>query len=142
VRIVVAAVGRLRERALRAVADDYLGRVRRYGRCDEIEVRDGSALARALPDGAWRVALEVDGDALTSGELARRIERWGSTGKGVVGFLLGGAEGIPEMISGGADARVSLSRLTFPHRLARIVLYEQLYRAFTILRGEPYAREE
>ncbi|MBN2191228.1 MAG: 23S rRNA (pseudouridine(1915)-N(3))-methyltransferase RlmH [Polyangiaceae bacterium] len=140
-RVVVAAVGRLRDRSLRAVADDYLARVRHYARCDEVEVRDRVALERALPEGACRVALEVDGEVLTSVGFARRIERWGATGKGVIGFVLGGADGIPEAVSCGATARISLSPLTLPHRLARVVLYEQLYRAFTILRGEPYARE-
>ncbi len=141
-RIVVVAVGRLRERPLRAVADEYLSRVRRYVRCDEIEVRDGAGLAPRVSEGAVRVALEVDGEELTSRTLAQRVERWGTTGKGEIAFLLGGAAGIPVELSVAATARVSLSRLTLPHRLARVLLYEQLYRAFTILRGEPYARED
>jgi 23S rRNA (pseudouridine1915-N3)-methyltransferase len=56
--------------------------------------------------------------------------------------VIGGAEGIPAALSERADARISLSKLTLPHRLARVLLYEQLYRSFTILRGEPYARED
>ncbi len=141
-RIVVVAVGRLRDRPLRAAADEYLARIRRYTRCDEIEVRDGAALARQLPEGAHRVALEVDGEELTSPALARRLERWGTIGKGEIAFFIGGAEGIPAVLSRAAACRLSLSRLTLPHRLARVVLYEQLYRAFTLIRGEPYAREE
>jgi 23S rRNA (pseudouridine1915-N3)-methyltransferase len=142
VRLVVVAVGKLKERAFRELADDYLGRVRRYTRCDELEVRDGAALEKALPADALSVALEVKGEALTSEGLSRRLEQWGSRGKGVVAFLIGGAEGIPEATSKRADARLSLSTLTLPHRLARVVLYEQLYRAFSIQRGEPYARED
>jgi 23S rRNA (pseudouridine1915-N3)-methyltransferase len=142
VRFIIVAVGRIRDRPLRAVADDYLERVRRYVRCDEVEVRDAALLARALPEAAHRIALEVDGESLSSVELARRIERWGSTGKGEIAWVIGGADGIPEGISRAAAARVSLSRMTLPHRLARVVLCEQLYRACTILRGEPYAREE
>ena len=141
-RLVVVAVGKLKERAFRDLGDDYLGRIRRYARCDELEVRDGAALEKAVPADALSVALEVRGDALTSEALAKRLEQWGSRGKGVVAFLIGGADGIPEATSKRADVRLSLSSLTLPHRLARVVLYEQLYRAFSILRGEPYAREE
>ena len=141
VRIVIVAVGKLRERALRAVADDYLARIRRHVRCDEIETRDVRSLRRALPDGATVVALEVDGEPVSSQGFARRLQRWTTRGKGVIAFVIGGADGLPADLSRDADVRLSLSALTLPHRLARVVLYEQLYRAFTILRGEPYARQ-
>jgi 23S rRNA (pseudouridine1915-N3)-methyltransferase len=142
VRLAVVAVGKIKEPSLRAVADDYLGRLRHYLRCDETEVKKAEELERALPKDTLVVALEVDGDAPTSRELAARVERWTSRGKGSVAFVIGGAEGIPPALSARADARLSLSKLTLPHRLARVVLYEQLYRSFTILRGEPYARED
>jgi len=138
----VVAAGRIREKSLRAVADDYLGRVRRYARCDEVEVKTAAELDRATPATATVVALEPDGDAPTSREFSRKLERWTSTGKGEVAFVIGGADGIPEAVTSRAQARLSLSTLTLPHRLARVVLLEQIYRAFTILRGEPYAREE
>jgi 23S rRNA (pseudouridine1915-N3)-methyltransferase len=141
VKLVVVAAGRLKEREVRAIADDYLARIRRYVKCDEIEVKSAADLAEGVPDGALLVALEVHGDALSSTELARRVERWGSTGKGIVAFIIGGAEGIPEGLSKSAAARISLSKLTLPHRLARVLLLEQLYRSLSILRGEPYARE-
>lgn len=140
-KLVVVAAGKLKEREWRALADDYLGRVRRYVKCDEIEVRSAKDLAAAAPEGALLVALEVEGDALSSTELSRRIERWGGTGKGVVAFLIGDADGIPEALSKSAAARLSLSKLTLPHRMARVLLLEQLYRSLSILRGEPYARE-
>jgi 23S rRNA (pseudouridine1915-N3)-methyltransferase len=134
-------VGRIKEKAVREVADDYLKRLRHYVRCDEVEVKDDRELARALPEEALLVALEVDGAAYDSTQFASRLERWGSQGKGVVAFIIGGAEGIPAGISRAAQERISLSRMTLPHRLARVVLYEQLYRGMTIQRGEPYARE-
>ena len=140
-KLVVVAAGKLKEREVRAIADDYLGRIRRFVKCDEIEVKAAKDLAAGVPAGALVVALEVDGDAVTSTELSRRVERWGSTGKGVVAFVIGGAEGIPRALSSSAHARLSLSKLTLPHRLARVLLLEQLYRALSILRGEPYARE-
>ena len=143
-RLVIVAVGRVKDRPLRAAIDEYLGRVRRYVPCDEVEIPDGPpakvapALARATA-GANVVALEVGGRALESEPFARGVERLGSRGKGVVAFLIGGADGLPKDVSAAADDRWSLSALTFPHRLARLVLAEQLYRAMAILRNEPYA---
>jgi len=142
VKLFVIATGRIKDRDLRSVADDYLKRLSRYVKCDEIEVRDGAGLAKAVPDGAFVVALEVDGERVTSSELSLKVERWGARGKGLVAFLIGGADGIPSALSAQADVRLSLSTLTFPHRLARVMLFEQLYRAMTLLRGEPYARED
>lgn len=141
-KLLVIAEGRIKERELRAVANDYLKRLSRYVKCEEIEARDGGALAKSIPEGAFVVALEVDGEQLTSTELSQRVERWGARGKGLVAFLIGGAEGIPPALSARADCRMSLSKLTFPHRLARVMLFEQLYRSMTLLRGEPYARED
>jgi 23S rRNA (pseudouridine1915-N3)-methyltransferase len=141
-KVLIVAAGKLKERAFRELADDYRSRLGRYVRADEVEVKDASALSRALPENATVVALEVGGTAVSSPELAKKLESWGSRGKGVVAFVIGGAEGIPAELSASADARLSLSKLTLPHRLARVVLLEQLYRAMTILRGEPYARED
>src|SRR5262245_37538330 len=143
-RVRVVAVGRVKARPLRESIDEYLGRVRRYVACDEVEIADGpaakveAALAKAT-DGASVVALEIAGKPLTSPSFAKELERLGSRGKGVVAFVIGGADGIPAATSKAAEARWSLSALTFPHRLARLVLVEQIYRAMTILRGEPYA---
>ncbi|HET7540451.1 MAG TPA: 23S rRNA (pseudouridine(1915)-N(3))-methyltransferase RlmH [Polyangiaceae bacterium] len=141
-KLFVIAEGRIKERELRAVANDYLGRIARYVKCEEIETKDAAGLGRAIPDGAFVVALEVDGERITSTELSTRLERWGARGKGHVAFLIGGAEGIPSALSARADVRLSLSTFTFPHRLARVMLFEQLYRSLTLLRGEPYARED
>jgi 23S rRNA (pseudouridine1915-N3)-methyltransferase len=142
VRIRVVAVGRLKDRALRSLVDDYLGRIRRYAPCDEIEVQSKpNELKRALAlacEGATTVVLDPAGDALSSVELAQRLERLVARGKGVVALVIGGADGLPRAIIDESHARWSLSRLTLPHRLARLVLVEQLYRAFTIMRGEPY----
>lgn len=142
-RLVVVAVGRIKDRPLRAATDDYFARVRRYVACDEIELVDepsvplAAAFAKATAE-ATVIALEIGGKALASDRFARELERNASRGKGVVAFLIGGADGLPAETSRGAFDRWSLSSLTFPHRLARLVLVEQLYRAMTILRGEPY----
>lgn len=141
-KILVIAQGKLKDKGLRALVDDYLGRLERYVRCQEIEVKEASQLLGAVPADATLVALEVGGEALSSSALAQRVERWLGHGKGVVAFAIGGAEGLPKEIGARANYRLSLSSLTLPHRLARLLLAEQLYRSFSILRGEPYAREE
>jgi 23S rRNA (pseudouridine1915-N3)-methyltransferase len=142
-RVVVVAVGKVKDRPLRAAIDEYLGRIRRYAPCDEVELADAPAarlapaFARATAE-ATTVALEVGGRALDSEGFARELGRLTTRHKGIVAFLIGGADGLPPDVSRGAHDRWSLSALTFPHRLARLVLAEQIYRAMTILRGEPY----
>jgi len=141
VKLRIVAVGPVKERHLRESIDVYIGRLERYCRVEEVEVRDGpkvaAALERACRD-AIVVALEVEGEAITSKQMARRVERLASQGKGIVALVIGGADGLPPAFSRAARERWSLSRLTFPHRIARLVLSEQLYRSMTILRGEPY----
>ncbi|HMJ13852.1 MAG TPA: 23S rRNA (pseudouridine(1915)-N(3))-methyltransferase RlmH [Polyangiaceae bacterium] len=137
----VFAIGKIKDPSLRHVADDYFARIQRYVRCEEVELRDDSAWERALVSDATAIALEVNGKAWTSEQFAEQLERWARVNKGQIHFLIGGAEGIPRAVSQRTHAALSLSSFTLPHRLARVLLYEQLYRAMTILRGEPYARE-
>lgn len=148
-RIVIAAVGRVRAGPERSLLDDYLARIARYATIDEIELRDErddkltDALARTLarvgPSGE-AVALDVQGRALSSEAFARTLGQLQDRA-GIPVFLLGGAEGLPDSVRASARWKLSLGPMTLPHRLARIVLCEQIYRGFTILRGEPYARE-
>jgi 23S rRNA (pseudouridine1915-N3)-methyltransferase len=141
VKLTVLSVGRMRDPSARAWADEYLGRIRRWVRCEELELRDDAELERRWPRDDFVVALEVDGDRVTSSGFAERLERWGSQGKGSIAFVIGGAEGIPRRLSERAQVKLSLSTMTLPHRLARVFLLEQLYRGLSILRREPYARE-
>jgi 23S rRNA (pseudouridine1915-N3)-methyltransferase len=143
---VVIAVGKLKERGIREAADDYLKRIGRYAKVEEIELKDAAAdeleprFAKAIPDRALVVALEVTGRAMSSDDLARFVGRAESDGAtGTLCFLIGGAYGLPPGVSKRAALRLSLSSMTLPHRLARLLLLEQVYRAFTILRGEPYS---
>jgi 23S rRNA (pseudouridine1915-N3)-methyltransferase len=140
-KITVLAVGKLKEPAYRALADEYLNRIKRYARIEERELKDDAGFAKALPQQMLIVACEVKGKAVTSEQFAAQLQRWGSVGKGDVCFLIGGAEGIPKDVSDTASYKLSLSTLTLPHRLARVLLLEQIYRGFSILKGEPYARE-
>lgn len=141
-RIRIVAVGKVRERDVRSVLDDYLGRIRRYAPLDEVELKSDAGFTKALRQDELVIALEVLGERLSSEAFAQRLEGWGSHGKGNLCFLIGGAEGIPEAVSRAAAYRLSLSSMTLPHRLARVLLAEQIYRGFSILRGEPYARED
>lgn len=148
--ISVLAVGKLRS-YYREAADDYVRRLGRYARVSETEVREASRaptvaaqqveeaarLSEKIPAGAQVVALAREGAGWSSRELAERLERWELAARPVV-FLIGGSTGLaPELVQA-AQARWSLGPLTLPHELARVVVYEQLYRAWTIRRGEPY----
>jgi 23S rRNA (pseudouridine1915-N3)-methyltransferase len=135
----VVAVGRLRDAALRAASDEYLGRLRRYARVEEHEVKDEARVLGAVPEDARLVALTRTGESWTSRDLAELTARWDQEGRDVA-FAIGGADALPAEVLARAERRWSLSALTLPHELARLVVYEQLYRAFTIRRGEPYHR--
>ena len=135
----VVAVGRVRDAALRAACDDYLERLRRYTKVEEREVKDEARILEAIPEGSRLVALSEQGDQWTSGQLADWTARWEMDGRDVT-FTIGGAAALPPPLLRQAERVWSLSRLTFPHELARVLLYEQLYRAYTIRRGEPYHR--
>ena len=145
-KITILAVGKVKERGIREAIDDYLGRVRRHFPLDEVEVKDAPpaqlapVLEKRLTADAHAVALDVAGTARTSEQFARWLDAKASQGKGHVVFLIGGADGLPPDILARSAEKLSLSAMTFPHRLARLVLAEQLYRAVTILRNEPYAR--
>ena len=135
----VVAVGRMRDAALRATADAYVKRLRRYTRLEEREVKDEARLVGAVPDGARLVAVSRTGEAWSSADLARWTAQWDQESREVA-LVIGGADGLPERLVKGAERVWSLSALTFPHELARVIVLEQLYRAFTIRRGEPYHR--
>ncbi|HEY4393800.1 MAG TPA: 23S rRNA (pseudouridine(1915)-N(3))-methyltransferase RlmH [Polyangia bacterium] len=137
-KIVVLAVGKLRDRHVATLCDDYLARARRHLPVEVIEPEDDAALARRWPSGGEVIALEPGGVSWTTEELARQIERRMTHGTRALTFVIGGADGIPTPLVKRADLRLSLSALTLPHRLARLLLCEQIYRALTIIRGEPY----
>lgn len=135
----VVAVGRVKDAALRAACDKYLERLRHYTRVEERELKDEARLLDAVPEDSRLVALSETGEQRTSGELARETTRWELDGRDVT-FAVGGADALPQAVLTRAEWVWSLSRLTLPHELARVILYEQLYRAYTIRRGEPYHR--
>ena len=135
----VVAVGRIKDAALRAACDGYLDRLRHYTKVEEREVKDEARVLGAIPEGSRLVALSRFGEAWTSSQLAEWTGRWEMDGRDVT-FAIGGADALSGEVLRAAERTWSLSTLTFPHELARVVLYEQLYRAYTIRRGEPYHR--
>jgi 23S rRNA (pseudouridine1915-N3)-methyltransferase len=138
VKIQVIAVGKMRDRHMAAICDEYVQRARRHLPIEIVELEDDGALARRLPTRGEIIALEPGGHAWTTEELAKHVEKQMLHGTPAIAFLIGGALGLPKDVVAKASRRLSLSNLTLPHRLARVVLCEQLYRAMTIIRGEPY----
>lgn len=133
-KVQVFFIGKPRDRALNAAAAEYAKRLERSCRFEMREIKsekDVAALGKPL-----RVALDPAGEALDSEAFARMIE---SAGRDVA-FFIGGAEGFSKEFIASADRVLSLSRMTLPHELARLVLAEQIYRAFMILAGHPYPR--
>ncbi len=148
----VVAVGRIRDAGIRASCDEYIRRAgrgltivereiadagRRGGTASEKRRRERDLLRKAIPSRAQTVALTRTGHAVTSRELADRVQRWRESARDVA-LLLGGAHGLDPELVAACDAQISLSPLTLPHDLARLMLLEQLYRASTLLDGHPY----
>jgi 23S rRNA (pseudouridine1915-N3)-methyltransferase len=150
VELTLLAVGRLRP-FYREACDEYVRRLGRYARVREIEVREASRapslqaqrdevaarLDAKVPAGSSVIALTRTGTQWSSEELAQQIQRWQIAARPVT-LVIGGSHGLSPGFTARSAARWSLGRLTLPHELARVVVVEQLYRGFTILRGEPY----
>jgi 23S rRNA (pseudouridine1915-N3)-methyltransferase len=151
VKVRLLAIGRDRSGLFAPAVTEYLGRLARTLKLELLELpearrqagtpqakeEEGATILARLRPGERLVALDERGDQPTSVELARRLARWQERGQDVA-LVIGGADGLSAAVLERAEERLSLSRLTLPHRLARLVLVEQLYRAVTILRGEPY----
>jgi 23S rRNA (pseudouridine1915-N3)-methyltransferase len=146
-------VGKTKNEHLRALTEDYLARLRRFVRSEVTELRESAArteregiedegrrIIGALHRDAFVVLLDVDGREWSSTELASEVEKWQIDGKREVAFIIGGHNGVSEEVRARANFRWSLSRLTLTHEMARVVLAEQLYRAYTIIHGLPYQK--
>jgi 23S rRNA (pseudouridine1915-N3)-methyltransferase len=138
VKLVVRAVGKLRDRRMEELCREYLDRVRRHLPVEVLEADDDAELVRNLPAGGEVIALEPGGDSWTTEQWKRFIEEKMVRGTRALVFLIGGAEGLSAATVAKAGRRLSLSPLTLPHRLARVILCEQLYRCVSAIRGEPY----
>jgi 23S rRNA (pseudouridine1915-N3)-methyltransferase len=150
-RFTIAAVGRLRDAPSRALFDEYAGRItiplsvrevelKRQMPAAEAKAEEARLLLDGVAQGAVVVALDERGADWSSAELARRIGRWRDDGISEIAFLIGGADGLGQAVLERAQATIAFGRMTWPHRLARVMLAEQLYRAQQILAGHPYHR--
>ncbi len=158
-RIHIVAVGRMKRGAERDLAERYLTRAAAAGRAlaltgfEVSEVpesranssparksEEARALAAAISDGIV-VALDERGRTPDSERFAKQLADWRDSGRPAASFVIGGADGLDPAFVAGADLALSLSALTWPHQLVRVLLAEQLYRATTILSGHPYHRE-
>lgn len=141
-KIRLVMLGKTRRAAMRALLEDYVARIRRYTEIEVAELGNDSAALRKLQfDPAARVALlDAAGKQFTSEQFARWLAEGRDRGTRELVFLCGDAEGFPDPLRRRVATRLSLTPLTLSHELARVVLAEQLYRAFTILTGHPYAK--
>jgi 23S rRNA (pseudouridine1915-N3)-methyltransferase len=142
-RIRLILLGKTRRPEIRALLDDYAGRIRRNADLEIIEVREDSAAALRRLDasaGATVVLLDAEGTRFDSAQFAAWLGRCRDGGVRELVFLCGAAEGFPEALARRATKRIALSAMTFSHELARVMLTEQIYRAFAILAGHPYPK--
>ena len=141
-KITVAVVGRLKEDYLRAAEDEYRKRLKAYCALDVVEYKTIEALLAAAPKNANIFAFDERGDMLSSTNFADLLSLEEMKGGGApVWFVIGGADGLGDEARKRMKRLIAFGRLTIAHRLVRVLVMEQLYRAFKIARGEPYHRE-
>jgi len=143
-------VGRTRDANWKALQDEYLRRLSHFVKYEITEVKDaqgtdsvdieGNDLLAKTNHSSFVVLLDVKGQHISSHELAAELEKWQYRAHKEVVFLVGGAKGVSPKVAERADFKLSLSFLTFTHEMARVILIEQLYRAFTINKGFPYQK--
>lgn len=132
-------IGKPRDRHANAMAAEWIKRSTRYAKCEMREVHPVRFDPWTRHPAARKIALDPAGKPLSSPEFIAVIEQAEALGRDLV-FLIGGADGLPPGWPSRSDLQISLSPMTFPHELARVMLAEQIYRAFTTLRGHPYPR--
>lgn len=143
-------VGKTKDRNYRELQEEYLRRLEHFVKCETVEVRDsrpgenveneGKRILEKLNHTSFVCLLDVTGRGLSSPELAKEVEKWRDGGFKEIAFIIGGADGVSRAVAARAQLRLSLSFLTFTHEMARVVLLEQLYRAYTIIKGYPYQK--
>ncbi|MFD2923809.1 23S rRNA (pseudouridine(1915)-N(3))-methyltransferase RlmH [Halobacillus naozhouensis] len=156
-KITIITVGKLKEKYLKQGIEEYVKRLSPYAKVEVVEVADEKApenlseaqmlevkqkegeriLSKINPD-SYVITLEIDGQQLTSEKLAKKMDDLATYGKSKVAFVIGGSLGLSDEVLQRRDFGLSFSKMTFPHQLMRLVLVEQIYRAFKINRGEPY----
>ncbi len=153
----IVCIGKLKEKYLREAAAEYEKRLSRYCRMqirelkearlpenaspaeeEEVKREEGKSILKALSSSSFVIALDIGGRELSSEQLAHRIGSLAEGGESTIDFIIGGSLGLSDEVRQRADFRLSFSPMTFPHQLMRVILLEQIYRSFKILRKEPY----
>ena len=156
-RFQIITVGKLKEKYLKEGIAEYLKRLQRYATVELVEVADeqtpdgaseaeelqikakeAQRIQKYIKDETYLIALAIEGHMFTSEQLAAKIEQLGLAGKSHITLVIGGSLGLDAGILKQADLLLSFSKLTFPHQLMRLILVEQLYRSYRIIKGEPY----
>lgn len=156
-KITLLTVGKIKEKYLRDGIAEYAKRLGRYCKLEMIEVADektpdrasaaeelqiknteGERLLRYVKDSDYVIALAIDGRMLDSVELSQKLEQLGIQGESSIVLVIGGSLGLSDEVLRRADFKLSFSKMTFPHQLMRMILLEQIYRAYRIMNGEPY----
>lgn len=153
----IIAVGRMKEKPYRAMADEYLKRLKRYGKFEEIELPDlpepqgaspaqeeqikqkeGESILQKIRPGDYVIALTIPGKQWDSPGLSHHLDDLMTRGESSIVFVIGGSLGLADKVIARANEELSMSKMTFPHQLARVMLLEQVYRAMKISAGERY----
>lgn len=154
VKITVVAVGKLKERFWSDACAEYAKRLQAFATVKLVEVPDrdpakfggedaaraleGKGVLAAIPERSHVILLDIGGTERSSEEIAGRLDELMTRGTSNIAFVIGGSCGVSDDVRARANERLSFGRITLPHNLARVVLFEQVYRAFKIMRGEPY----
>lgn len=155
--IQIIAVGKLKEKYLLDGIAEYMKRLRPYTKVqiaelpdekapetmsaaeeEQVKTREGERILAQIKPDSHVISLALDGQMWTSEELACHLNQLGTYGRSHVSFLIGGSNGLSAAVMKRADTKISFGRFTYPHQLMRLILVEQIYRAFKIMRGEPY----
>lgn len=156
-RITIVCVGKLKEKYFTMAISEYVKRLSRYCKLEIIEVSDektpdqaseaeenqikkleGERILKNIKDGAYLFVLAIEGKMLSSVELADKVEQLGVSGNSHLIFIIGGSLGLSEDVLSRADYKLSFSKMTFPHQMMRVILLEQIYRAYRINSNQPY----
>ena len=156
-RITIVCVGKVKEKYFTGAIDEYSKRLSRYCKLDIVEVPDektpdgasetvnlqikekeGRRILDKIPEDAYVLALAIEGKQPDSVELSQKIEKLGVRGESHIVFVIGGSLGLSSEVMKRANEAISFSRMTFPHQLMRVILLEQVYRAYRIMNHEPY----
>ena len=156
-KITIVTVGKIKEKYLRDAIAEYTKRLSKYCKLEIVEVvdektpdnassivenqirdKEAERIQKYLKDDAYVITLEIGGKMLDSVEFSKKIEQLGIQGKSHIIFVIGGSIGLGEEVLRRSDFAISFSKMTFPHQLMRVILLEQIYRAFRIINHEPY----